>query len=292
MRISSISIRKLQDSYNDGGMMTDEEFLRIVGFLKSHYGIDMSRKKPIVQGRLENYIRGSGFKSYSDYMDAMENDITGNLEKKLVNLLSTNHTYFMRESEHFTYLRQVVLPWLKKKEEKSKDLRIWCGASSTGEEPYTLAMILMDYFGLEHGAWDTKVLATDISTDVLQHAVGGLYTTEQVEVLPENWRRRFFRKVLNQDVYRVTDELKKEVIFRKFNLMDPFPFRKKLHVVFLRNVMIYFDEKTKKELVHKIYEVMEPGGYLFIGQTETIDKGIGGFEMVRPSVYRKIEGRN
>lgn len=272
--------------------MTEEEFLRIVRFLKGHYGIDMSRKKPIVQGRLENYIRTSGYKSYSDYMDAMEKDVTGNLEKKLVNLLSTNHTYFMREPEHFTYLKQEVLPSLKKKEAKSKDLRIWCGASSTGEEPYTLAMILMDYFGLEHQMWDTKVLATDISTDVLQHAVNGLYTTEQVEPLPENWKRRFFRKVLNQDVYRVTDELKKEVIFRKFNLMDPFPFKKKLHVIFLRNVMIYFDEKTKRELIQKIYDVIEPGGYLFIGQTETIDKRMTGFEMVCPSVYRKREGRN
>ena len=97
---------------------------------------------------------------------------------------------------------------------------------------------------------------------------------------------------MNQEVYRVTDELKKEVIFRKFNLMDPFPFRKRLHVVFLRNVMIYFDERTKKELIHKIYEAMEPGGYLFIGQTETINKEDCAFDMVRPSIYRKREGRN
>ena len=193
----------------------------------------------------------------------------------------------MREPEHFTYMRQVVLPWLKQKEAKSKDIRIWCGASSTGEEPYTLAMIIMDYFGLEHTAWDTQVLATDISTQVLRKAMDGVYSSEQVEVLPENWRRRFFRKILNEDAYRVTDELKKEVIYRQFNLMDPLPFRKKLHVVFLRNVMIYFDEKTKRELIEKIYEVMEPGGYLFIGQTETINKEYCPFEHVRPSVYRK-----
>ena len=271
--------------------MTEEEFLRIVRFLKGRYGIDMSRKKPIVQGRLENYIRTSGYKTYTDYMDAMDKDITGNLEKKLVNLLSTNHTFFMREPEHFTYMRQVVLPWLKRREEKGKDLRIWCGASSTGEEPYTLAMILMDFFGLEHGAWDTKVLATDISTDVLQHAIKGVYSTEQIEALPENWKRRFFCKAMDQEVYTATDELKNEVIFRKFNLMEPFPFRRKMHVVFLRNVMIYFDEKTKRELIQKIYDVMEPGGYLFIGQTETIDKAYSEFELVQPSIYRKREGR-
>lgn len=271
--------------------MTDEEFLRIVRFLKSRYGIDMSKKKAIVQGRMENYMRAQGFRTYTDYMNALDIDTTGRLEKELVNLLSTNHTFFMRESEHFDFMKRYVLPWLKKKEGKSRDLRIWCGASSSGEEPYTIAMVLMDFFGLEHGSWDTKVLATDISTEVLQRAVNGLYTTEQVDLLPDNWRRRFFRKVLNQDVYHVTDELKREVIFRKFNLMEPFPFRKKLHVVFLRNVMIYFDDKTKRELIQKIYDAMEPGGYLFIGQTETIDKKFCPFEMIKPSIYRKREGR-
>lgn len=271
--------------------MTDEEYLRIARFLKGRYGIDMSRKKEIISGRLENYIRANGWNTYTEYMNAVEKDATGSLEKKLVNLLSTNHTYFMRESEHFTYLRQVVLPWIKQKEGRTRDVRIWCGASSTGEEPYTIAMVLADFFGLEHGAWDTQVLATDISTDVLRRAMDGVYSAEQVEVLPDNWKRRFFRKILNEDAYRVTDELKNEVMYRKFNLMDDFPFRKKLHVVFLRNVMIYFDEKTKKELVQKVYDAMEPGGYLFIGQTESINKEYCPFDHVRPSVYRKREGK-
>lgn len=271
--------------------MTDEEYLRIARFLKGRYGIDMSRKKEIISGRLENYIRANGWNTYTEYMNAVEKDNTGSLEKKLVNLLSTNHTYFMREPEHFTYLRQVVLPWIRKKEERTRDVRIWCGASSTGEEPYTIAMVIADYFGLEHGAWDTQVLATDVSTDVLRRAMDGVYSSEQVEVLPDNWKRRFFRKIISEDAYRVTDELKNEVMYRKFNLMDDFPFRKKLHAVFLRNVMIYFDEKTKKELIQKVYDAMEPGGYLFIGQTESINKEYCPFEHVRPSVYRKREGK-
>jgi len=271
--------------------MTDEEYLRIARFLKARYGIDMSRKKEIISGRLENYIRANGWETYTDYMNAVERDETGSMEKKLVNLLSTNHTYFMREPEHFSYLRQVVLPWIRKKAGPTRDVRIWCAASSTGEEPYTIAMVIADYFGLEHGSWDTQVLATDISTDVLRRAMEGIYTSEQVEVLPDNWRRRFFRKIINEDAYRVTDELKREVIYRKFNLMDEFPFRKKLHVVFLRNVMIYFDEKTKKDLIKKVYDILEPGGYLFIGQTESINKEYCPFEQVRPSVYRKREGK-
>lgn len=267
----------------------EPEFLRIVFFLKSRYGIDMSRKKEIVGGRLENYIRAGGYKSYGEYMDAVESDITGNLEKELVNMLTTNHTYFMREAEHFDYLKRVVLPYLKKTQAVNRDLCIWCAAASTGEEPYTIAMVLKEFFGLEHGNWDTKVLATDISTDVLKHAVEGIYSKEQIEALPENWRRRYFRAVSGSDEYMVTDELKNEVIFRKFNLMEPLPFKRKMHVVFLRNVMIYFDNQTKRDLVSKIYDIMEPGGYLFVGQTETIDRGSIPFQLIRPSIFRKQE---
>ncbi len=258
--------------------------------MKSRYGIDMSRKKEIMNGRLENHVRAGGFSSYHEYMDAVEQDFTGEMEKTLVNLLTTNHTYFMREFEHFEYLRKVVLPWLKKKEAVNKDICIWCGASSTGEEPYTVAMILLDFFGLEHADWDTKVLATDVSTGVLKQAVDGIYNKEALKELPEPWKRRFFRAMPDKEQYKVAPELKNEVIFRQFNLMNPFPFKRKMHVIFLRNVMIYFDNQTKCELIRKIYDVMEPGGYLFIGQTETIDKNSAPLQMIQPSIFRKREG--
>ncbi|MBQ9765593.1 MAG: protein-glutamate O-methyltransferase CheR [Lachnospiraceae bacterium] len=271
-------------------MIRDDEFSRIATFLKGKYGIDMSHKKEIMNGRLENYVRAGGYKSFGEYMDAVERDITGNLEKKLVNMLTTNHTFFMREFEHFEFLKREVLPYLKRTQEVNKDLCIWCGAASTGEEPYTIAMVLKEFFGLEHPQWDTKVLATDISTEVLEHAVAGIYTEEHIETLPESWRRRFFKKHGDGNEYMVTDELKNEVIFRKFNLMEPFPFKRKMHVVFLRNVMIYFDSETKKELIRKVYDSMEPGGYLFVGQTETIDRSETPFQLIKPSVFRKREG--
>lgn len=272
-------------------MITETEFQRIFVFLKSRYGIDLTRKKEIVNGRLENYVRAGGWNSYTEYMNALESDFTGKLEKELVNLLTTNHTYFMRESEHFVYLRQEVLPWLKKKEESKKDLCIWCAASSSGEEPYTLAMLIKDFFGLEHEKWDTKVLATDISTEVLQQAVNGVYTKEQLAPLPDQWRRRFFRSLPGGEQYQATAELKNEVLFRKFNLMEPFPFKRKMHIIFLRNVMIYFDDRTKKELIQKVYDVMEPGGYLFIGQTETLDRSSVPLQLIQPSIFRKQEGK-
>lgn len=267
--------------------MTDLEFRRISMYLKDRYGIDMTHKKEIMDGRLSNMIRIRGFDNYDAYMNTLMQDPSGEMEKELVNLLSTNHTYFMREFEHFEYMKKVVLPYLRKREENIQDLRIWCGAASSGEEPYTLAMLLVDFFGLEHDKWDTTVLATDISTGVLQTAVRGVYKKEQIAELPDNWKRRFFRSVGEGKYFAITDELKNEVLFRQFNLMDDFPFRKKLHVIFLRNVMIYFDRPTKQNLIKKLYDVLEPGGYLFVGRTETIEKGNVPFELVEPSIFRK-----
>lgn len=267
--------------------MTDEEFLRIYHFIKSRYGIDLDRKKEIVQGRLDNYIRVCGFKSYSEYMNAVDRDFSGKMERELVNILTTNHTFFMREFEHFDYLKQVVLPELRRKEERSKDLCIWCGAASTGQEPYMLAMLLKDFFGLEHNLWDTKVLATDISTEALGQAAAGRYENEQMASLPDVWKRRYFRSIDGGKRYEVTQEIKEQVLFRQFNLMDAFPFKRKMHIIFLRNVMIYFDKETKQQLIQKVYDVMAPGGYLFIGRTETIDRSNTLFELIQPSVFRK-----
>ncbi len=267
--------------------MTNDEFARIARFLKSKYGIDLARKKEIVQGRLDNYIKANGFTNYHEYMNAVETDFTGKWEHELVNILTTNHTFFMREFEHFDFLRQVVLPELRMKEAQTKDLCIWCGAASTGQEPYMLAMQLKDFFGLEHHMWDTTVLATDISTQVLQFASEGIYDREQVQMLPETWKRRFLHSIDDGERYEITSEIKNEVLFRQFNLMDVFPFKRKMHIVFLRNVMIYFDKETKRRLVEKVYEAMEPGGYLFIGRTETIDKNMVPFKMIQPSIFRK-----
>ena len=241
-------------------MITDSEFHRVVNYVKRTTGIDLSEKRVLINGRLENYILRNGYNGFDEYMAKVEHDPAGKEARNLINALTTNHTYFMREFEHMEYLRQIILPKLKVKEAARKDLRIWSAASSTGEEPYTIAMVLQDFFGLEHG-WDTKILATDISTKVLQHAQQGKYLARQ--------------------------ELRNEVIFRQFNLMNPLPFKKPFHVVFLRNVMIYFDEPTKLQLLRKIYDHMEPGGYLFIGTTEALNRKGTAFKYIEPSIYQK-----
>lgn len=267
-------------------MLSDEEFKRIVSFVKTRYGIDLNGKKTIINGRLENYLRRGGWSSFGAFMNDVEQDKTGDLEKTLVNYLTTNHTYFMREFEHFDFFKKEVLPWAQKKELHSKDLRVWCGASSSGEEPYMIAMTLRDFLGLDHSHWDARILATDISTQALTQAIRGVYDEEHMKKIPENWRRHFFHKMSNGN-YVVEDEIKQQVIFRKFNLMDPFPFKRKMHAIFLRNVMIYFDEPTKRQLVQKVYDALEPGGYLFIGMTETIDRDSTPFKIIQPSIFRK-----
>lgn len=267
-------------------MITDNEFQRIVVYVKQNYGIDLSRKKILINGRMENYLLRNGFQGYDEYMTRVECNPAGTEAKNLINVLTTNHTYFMREFEQLEYMRAEVLPQIKSKEAAARDLRIWSAAASTGEEPYTIAMVLKDFFGLEHGQWDTTVLATDISTKVLEYAQCGRYPEEQIRQLPEKWIRRYLSK-RSEEEYEIKEELKREVIFRKFNLMDAFPFQRRFHIIFLRNVMIYFDEMTKKNLLNKVYDFLEPGGYLFIGKTEGIDKECTRLQYVEPSIYKK-----
>lgn len=266
--------------------MTDKEFERLVHFLESRYGINFSQKKVIVQGRLDNYLARNGFASYGDYLNAVEHDKSGHELQNMLNILTTNHTYFWREPDHFMFLKDVILPEIVEKERHTHDIRIWSGASSSGEEPYTIAMTIKDFLGLNYNNWDTTLLATDLSSEVLQYAMKGVYLKEKIEVLPPAWQRANFKR-LDEFNYRVNDDIRKNVMFRQFNLMNDFPFTKKMHCVFLRNVMIYFSEDTKRNLVNKIYDVLEPGGYLIIGNTENIDKEASKLEYIRPSIFRK-----
>ena len=191
--------------------ITEEEFQRIVKYMKRKAGINLSAKRVLIQGRLDNYLQKEGYHSYSEFMGVVEAFPAGVQAEYLLNALTTNHTYFWREYEQFLYLKETVFPKLAQKTASTKDWHIWCAASSTGEEPYTLAMLCMDYLGLEHSNWDTKILATDIDTHVLETARRGIYAKDSVEQLPATYVRRFFRKY-NDKEYQVTKELKDEVL--------------------------------------------------------------------------------
>jgi chemotaxis protein methyltransferase CheR len=193
----------------------------------------------------------------------------------------------MRESDHFDYLSKVVFPYIEQKYGDKRDLRLWCAACSSGEEAYTLAVLANEYFGKLPVKWDTKILATDISTQVLDKAVKGVYSAESLSPLPEKWRKTYFHKY-DSDNYIVTDELRSQIIFRKLNLVEgSFPFKKQLQIIFIRNCMIYMDNDTRDALVRKFFDVTEAGGYLFIGHSESLNHTDTKFKYIMPAVYRK-----
>ena len=266
-------------------MITDDEFHRLVSFIKCKAGIDLTAKRILCETRLESYVATSKYNSVGEYLNQALANGNGDSTESLINILTTNHTFFWREEQHFMFFMNKVLPELKQRYGDIKDLRIWCAASSTGEEPYTIAMCLMDYFGIQHAMWDTVVLATDISTKVLRIADKGIYPSDSIRNMPAQWQKTFFVK--ENDTVRVIPKLREQVIFRRLNLIENFPFRKKLHVVFCRNVLIYFDENMKADIVNRIADALEPGGYLFIGTTESISRTTDKMEYVAPSVYRR-----
>ena len=269
--------------------ITDKEFRTIRDYIKQNFGIALSdEKKSLIYSRLRTTLLDNGFTNFTDYFDHLISDKTGDAIVRFIDKVTTNHTYFMRESDHFYYLRDTALPFIKEKWGADRDLRLWCAASSSGEEPTTLAIIAHDFFKNEPAKWDTTILATDISSQILDKAVFGVYANEAIEPMPAEWKKNYFKPYDNNHSV-VTDEIKKKILYRKFNLMSPrFSFKKKLHIIFCRNVMIYFDNKTRDEIVQKFYDIIEPEGFLFIGHSESLNHTGTAFKYVMPALYRKI----
>jgi len=266
--------------------ISNEEFIRLAKYAKDNLGIQLKEeKKVLVSGRLSGVLQALNLQSFSQYLDYIAADRSGVAAKIFANKLTTNHTFFMREAEHFDFFNSVVLPNLVPRL-REKDLRIWSAGCSSGEEAYTLAMIIDEFLGKDKLNWDAKLLATDISEEVLSRAARGRYSNETVAPLPRKWLLNYFERYDNEH-YEVNRKMKSEVIFRRFNLMSAFPFRKKFHVIFCRNVMIYFDAKTKADLIQRFYDSLEPGGYLFIGHSESINRESTQFRYIMPAVYQK-----
>ena len=261
-----------------------EEFDQLKDFIYNNYGIDLSKKKHLVEGRLGNTIVAKGYESFGQYFHHVYHDKTGNELSQLVNKITTNHTYFMREKSHFDFYRQTILPSLERTVTE-KNLGIWSAGCSTGEEAYTLAMLTDEYFSSRSKGWDTRILATDLSDRVLDVAQKGIYPESAVEELSAAYKQKYLNKC--DEGYQFSNIIRKNVLFHKFNLMDSFNFKRKFHVIFCRNVMIYFDKKTKLELVKKFYEATEDGGYLLIGHSEYLEKDSLAYQYVMPAVYRK-----
>ena len=268
--------------------ITDREFNRLVAFMHDNYGINLAAKRVLIQGRLGNMLRDRGFKSYDEYLDAVMADTSGAEVTTILNKLTTNHTFFMREPEHYTYLKDVILPYVVSNA-KTKEIRIWSAGCSSGEECYTTAMLLSEYFGAEKSKWDTRILATDISHSVMDKAKRGVYSSDGMKGLSQEWKSKYFKKV-GDDSFEICQQIKNEIIFKPFNLMDPMPNSFKARpfdLIFCRNVMIYFDQPTKNALVNRFYDVIKPGGYFYIGHAESIPRGETKFDYIKPAIYRR-----
>lgn len=269
--------------------ITQQEYSELTSFVKINYGIDLSSRKSFVEMRIRKLVEKYKFDNFKDYFIYMCNDATGVLMSEFISEITINYTLFYREAYHFDFLKSTVLPELFQKEQEKKDLRIWSAGCSTGEEPYTIAMVLSDFFNIYKSQWDTQILATDISTVALKKAMESVYTVSGTDSLNPSWLKHYF--IFNPDekdnIY-ISPEIKKQVIFRKHNLVgDFFRFKGKFHFIFCRNVMIYFDENTKRILLNRMYDNLEDGGYLFIGMSETIEKNTTKFKHVTSSIYRK-----
>lgn len=272
--------------------ISDTEFGDLRNLIQKRFGINLTdQKRSLLVGRLQKLMRKLSLSTFSQYYQYLTEDKTEQALGELVDLISTNHTYFNRENDHFEYFFKTALPTVieKLKKQNRKDLRIWCAGCSSGEEPYTLLMLMQEYLGSEYSSWDAGILATDISDRALSIARAATYSVDRVEQLPENLRRKYFNPAGAGEM-TVVDKIKKEATFRRFNLMNTsFPFKKPFQMIFCRNVMIYFDQPTRDALVGRYHQHTEAGGYLFIGHSETLGRSQTRYQYLQPALYRKGE---
>lgn len=248
-------------------VISDADFHRMVNFIKSNYGIDLSQKRQLITGRLSPSIRKLGYANFSDFVTHLMEKKNNDEITMILNKLTTNYTFFMREKEHLDLFCQRIVPDLVRRHQRDKVLSIWSAGCSSGEEPYNISMLLFDYLGTQAKQWDTRILATDISAQALSAAKKGTY--ELPDTIPSDWKRKYFTKDPSGS-YTVSKAVRDNVIFQTFNLMDPINFRRKFDVIFCRNVMIYFDQPTKDALVQRFYNATVPGGYLLISYSENL----------------------
>lgn len=270
--------------------ISDAEFNAIRKLVYDNFGINLTeQKRSLVVGRLQKFLRQKQFSTFEQYFNYVRTDSSGQALGELINRISTNHTFFFREQDHFDFFQKVILPEteVRLKKARSNDLRIWCAGCSFGDEPYTFIISMLEYFGLNYKNFNAGLLATDISTAALSVAKAGIYPEERLKMVPPALKQKYFRDLADGS-FQVTDVLKKEITFRRLNLMkQQLPFSKPFHLISCRNVMIYFDQPTRNALVRRFFNITAPGGYLFIGHSETLRNDDCPYAYVRPAIYRK-----
>ena len=244
-------------------------------------------KKELVYGRVTRRLRALRLQSFSDYIALLESGDVNELEQ-FTNMITTNLTSFFREMHHFDFLTQDVVPTLMKNKPRGSRIRIWSAGCSTGEEPYSIAMALRESVpGLS--GWDVKILATDLDSEVLAHGAAGVYTVDRVNGIPSVYLDKYFDKGRgpNAGKVRVKEEVRNMITFRRLNLMEDWPMKGPMDVIFCRNVVIYFDKPTQTRLFAKFSNILADDGRLFVGHSEALYKVTDKFELLGKTVYKK-----
>jgi chemotaxis protein methyltransferase CheR len=272
--------------------MNPETFARFKEFIETNLGIKIPpSKKIMLESRLSKRLRALKMPDYEQYCDYVFSPEGFDREiQQLIDVVTTNETDFFRENNHFEYLSSTVLPELVG-EKKLNELNVWSVAASTGQESYTLAMVLEE-FAKKGNSFRYRILGTDISSKVLKIAETGIYTEHQAGKIPDAMKRKYCMKSRNaeQKTLRFKPEIRDKIMFRQLNLMDSsYPIKKQYHIVFCRNVFIYFDRPTQKKVLERIYSVLAPGGYLFMGHSENIGSVQLALTSVSSAVYKKNE---
>lgn len=260
--------------------LEQKEFEKIRTLLHEYCGIYLHEgKEALVRARLMKRIRALNLGSFREYMDFLESDDSGAEFVSLVDVLTTNKTSFFRESQHFDFLRKEVIPRLN-----GREVKWWSAGCSTGEEPVSCAITLLEETA---GAVPpVKILATDISTEVLHVAKNGIYTADKLTGMPDFIREKYFNPGRN-GLWKIEQFIREMIKYGRINLPEPWPLSGPFQIIMCRNVMIYFNRKTQQELVNRFYNILEPGGYLFLGHSESAAEGEHQFVNVLPAVYQK-----
>ncbi|MEX2445539.1 MAG: protein-glutamate O-methyltransferase CheR [Alkalispirochaeta sp.] len=269
-------------------VLTNSDFWRISDLLRSRVGISLSdKKRGLLTARLGSMMRTLGYSSYGELAAKLESDPDGPLFVELVNRLSTNHTYFDRETLHFAFVAQELIPQWEQEiaHRRRQRVRIWSAACSSGEEPYNIAMTIADESEAVRAA--TRILGTDIAVSALEKAETGVYGEKELAKLAESLRARYFEEIDGGG--RVKKNIRDMVVFRRLNLVrDTYPFRNTFDLIFCRNVLIYFDEDFRWNVVNAMMKYLAVGGFLVVGHSETLDRNTFGLEYRRPGVYQRV----
>jgi chemotaxis protein methyltransferase CheR len=270
--------------------MTRKQFESICSLVRDQSGIKLaSGKEELVKARVAKRLRSLSMTSLSDYLAYLRNGGGSEELSNLLDAISTNVTSFFREPDHFSYLRNTVLPNIVSGAGRRGKLRIWSAGCSSGEEPYSIGIHLSE--GIQNlDAWDARILATDLSLDMLGKARQAIYDEQRIEGVPAPLRSRYFERLRDgkQQGFRVCGRVRGLVHIARLNLMGSWPMQGPFDAIFCRNVMIYFDKPTQSKLIGRFRNLLAPGGTLFLGHSESLTGNRDDFRHVRSTIYQRV----